>query len=375
MASLNLITSLGAFVNDLGKTGADIAYDTSSSTFAGVGSWIAQQFVYHKTIEVNTIAFATPGPTSASNLDITVGICTSVGTNGLYPSTQNNTVGSATTLNFVSNANFTYTNALASNILKVVSLSNSYIINNNDIVWFGAVVTSRTSGSIQIGGFADDNYLGRYHNSILFYNQSGVQDSGEYRFYFVPGYYSGSGDTVWYMDMGNTAIDIARTHGTSPYYEYGCEFEINDFITQTLDLQSFTFLGMNDKDGNTSYTCKIYDTNLNVIGIAQTEKGYGQTGTANERHGYEFYFIPPIKINPDYKYIVGIAGTGFTTNTGFHNTLYNNSDILKSHYKQTNMYVFRTDPNSTFSNIGSTTSVNCKFNFTASSKMNRSIGN
>lgn len=344
----------------------------SSTIAGGIGSFIASQFSYWKDLNINRLAIYHTN-TSSGSISYNVGICTSLHPHGLFPSNTNNSVSIGNSLNFSAVTNYTVSSS-SSNYVSI-ALDSTYSLAKYENIFLCAQVTARSGTIVGIFNAADfGNFLYNAGKSTI--NGTTSLTVGPSVPYIIPGYWSGSGDTEWYIDQSTIWSEDGRAN--NPLTEFGCEFEINDMGLQKIALEEFTWYGLEDYDGNTVYTCKLYDEDTNVIGTAITEKGYNQkflAASTNEGYYYTFYFIPPINISPNYKYIVGIAGTGYTTTTGQHFTTNNNASVINGIFIQNQVYVYRNSSNSAFQKIDNFTTGNCAFKFNSSKKMRREIGN
>lgn len=370
MGNLNWNTPVGNTIYSHFQAGSTVAISVISGA-SGIGSFIAKPFSYWKNIDINRVALWTNTQSGSGIVTYLVGICTSLHPHGLYPSNASNIIGSGSSLNFSSVTVHTHqTNT--TNFIPI-ALNSTYSLPLGSDIFIAAQTINRSGNPVvNFQGPDTNNYIGDTSNSVI--SSTTSVSTNENVSYLIPGYWSGSGSTEWYIDSTTIHTETNRNHANVPYYEFGCEFELNDFNTQSLNLEEFTWMGMEDYDGNTIYTCNVYDENTNIVGTALTEKAYGQTANLSVGYGYIFHFIPPIEIRPNYKYVVGIAGTGQTTTTGVHFTTNSNVGTLNDVFTQRQTYAFRTSRTSAFSSLGDT-SANCRFLFGTSSTMRRGQGN
>lgn len=376
MANLNFRVGLFPYVNSRSSAAGDIASDPLTAGLAM--TWYVQKFVPNQNLTVNRLSFINSAATGVVNPSYFVGITTSLGVHGMYPYTSNNIAGSAGSLGFITSA---ITTRFSASTLPFEVAVNEVTLNKEESYWLALQLIARTAGgTFQFSGIEGESHLNRRHQTTLTNSTGTITALTEYDL-VVPGYYSGTGTTKWYLASGTQVYNDAYvTYGGAAYYEFGAKFELNNFLVQELELDSVIFGNIYPIDSNTQFTCRLYDHNRSVIGTAITERAFTPSGgTVTERGNFNFYFVPPVKIRPDFTYTVGIIGTGNTAAGQFR--VYANTggdDRNDTMYVNKFIYVERLDSASPFDEISSGSEkyrANIFLNLMTSTPMRRNNGN
>lgn len=326
MGNIKLRVKFAPFFDAYSNSAADVG--PSAIVAGAAASWIAEKVVFNKNTTVNRIGYTLGVLTN--NVSFFVGITTSLGPHGLYPYTDDGVPGSATSLGYsvISNilTHSTIGSAAAGGTFRVASLVNDFTFEKDVPYWLAVHPTAFISGNFNFWGTATDTSLFRGHQTAIRRIGNTVLFSGTaVNNFLTPGYYSGSGKTVYYP-MGHYAWNDSFNstaaegiinsnwflHKLIPYYEFGGRFELNDIGSQQLELSYVQYGTLYPVDSNIEYTCKLLDHRLDVVGIAITERPNVASATLTDRGIFTFYFVPKVKINPDYPYYLTFVATGGT---------------------------------------------------------------
>lgn len=327
----------------------------SNNIVVGVaGSWYAEKIVFNQDTTINKLGF-TIGVLSGISTCL-VGITTSLGPYGLYPYTIDNVAGSAASLGFSVIAGAFTTNS-QSNSFREVSLLNDFTCLKDVPYWLGIVSLGKPTAASNFNffGSTDETLLTRGHQGSVNMVGTGVI-SGATQNILVPGYNSGSGKTSYYpkghflWDDSFTGAGNFFTHKATSYYEFGGRFELNEIQSQQLELSYVQYGTIYPVDGDIEYTCKLYDHKHNIVGTAITERPNLASGTLTDRGTFTFYFVPKIKINPDFPYYLTFTATGGTACSSVHRVITKSgNDNMRSQSTHYIDYIERTASGVAFS--------------------------
>lgn len=309
MANLYFNFGFLPYVNDLSDVAVDINEENTTGGLGG--SWYVEKFVPNQDLIVNRAAFILGNVNGALNPSYFVGITTSLGPHGMFPYTSDGIAGSAGSLGFIS-ASIT-SRFTASEFYFPVALPSNVNLLKGEPYWTALQVISRVSGGTFQFFTKDEQTIGRRGQQMMLQNSTGAVTILDRSGLVVLGYDSGSGNTIWYSRSPYVGEDQYFPYHSQPYYEFGAKFEINDFKVQELFLDAVTFGNIYPVDSNTKFTCRLYDQQDSVVGIAITEQAfYPSGGAVTNRGNFIWYFVPPVRILPDYEYKIGIVATGNT---------------------------------------------------------------
>lgn len=377
MGDLNFSWGALPYTTSLTDAPADIA--ESSFTGGLGGSWFAEKFIPNQDITVNRIAFILGAIGGVLNPSYFVGITTSLGPNGLYPYTSDGIAGSAGSLGFISSV--ITTRFTASESYFALALPSNLTLNRGVTYWLCNQTISRVSGGTFTFLAKSNVTRGSSTGSASVRQNAGTFTISDIEDAIIVGYDSGAGNTVWYPKGPYVGDDIYFNTFGPAYYEFGAKFELNDFTTQELFLDAVTYGNLRPVDSNTKYTCRLYDQQDSVVGIAITEQAFIPSGgAATDAGNFVWYFIPPVRVLPNYEYKIGIVATGNTA-AGQHRRFFRtggneyNDGSLVSYFD----FVERSSSSSGFATSTSTDGekykANIYLNFKTSTKMRRGQGN
>lgn len=303
------------------------------------GDWIVRGFRFGQPTLINGLLMISHRSIGTGvSLKGLVGISTSIGPNGLFPSTINNlfcnqAAGIALTVNFSYSygADF-YSSTLGSTNYLYFTNNSSFTCDPTTQYYAGIYISSAsTAGTIYLrANNATDNTnvndYGNYTAHIL--RKSWQRISGSATTYitesepeFIPYYYDGTKYT-YYPDVQVHQNTVLANMSDAPVVSsnrIGFFFELNDIGVQELYLKG---VQIDQTKYQTDAAAKLwvtlhdgYDiTKIVATGVTFTA-GSQNIGASPSIGTLNYFFSPSVRISPDYKYFVGF-GYSSTVNSG-----------------------------------------------------------
>jgi len=298
-------------------------------SFTAVNDWVASKQVFTNSTEINGFVIQLDTRPSG-NINLTVGITTSLGPSGLFPYTisqelLNSNVGIAKTIAFEYSitASLTTGSTFGDNYESLIRLSGSaFTFQAYTPYWVGVRCDSADAGAAcTLADMANLNSTGgnQYHvirHSAYFQRLSsaiGVTHTEEYML-AIPFYSNiSTGSTSYYSKYPY----INASYNTSLNNlgkEFGQLFEFNNFPLQDWTVPSITISYLDPGAGtaySAEYCMRLYDgPNFdNIVGTSITVYAHDATvpnfdlGPAE----FEFLFNPPLRLRTNQTYFAGIA--------------------------------------------------------------------
>lgn len=386
MPTFNFEIGVAPYANNISDAQTDI--QVSAVVVGTANSWYAEKIVFNQDTLVNRLGI-TLGPRPSGTPSYFVGITTSLGPYGQYPYTSDNIAGSAGSLGF-STFVITSSNTQLERIIEL-PISPNFTFTKN-VPYFLCIQTiTRNTGNFNFWGSSGQSALNRQNMAPYYTTGTGLSiwTSTVPRNIVVAGYDSGSGSTVWYPqghyvtdDSWISATATGITHRYTAFFEFGARFELNEINVPDLSLRYAKFANIFPIDSDDQYTCKLYDHRYDVVGIAITEKAIFASSTVSDRGTFTFYFVPPVKIQSDFAYYLGISASGGTATSATHRVFTRTGgDTMRTQSTHYIDYIQRTNSGVAFTQSFTATGASQKYipsiflGLSCSSSFRRNIGN
>lgn len=379
-----------SFINVPYSTRAGKGINPLTIGLSKVNDWHAYQFFVTENTTINGFIYGISSFTgTGASLSVSVGISTSLGTNGIFPYTIGNqliTTNAATakTIAFEYeqslNLNTTLTTGL--DTIYTTTSASEYTLQAFTSYWVGMKVTSvGTAGTVNLYDMCNassvtDNFLSNNVTSCAYQYRTGIAVTHEQEYILaIPIYSNSATGKTEYFQKYPVLLDNSTAIRYDTYREFGYKFELNDFPVQDLDVQGFKFSFIRTNALDSQFTMRLYgDDFTTVLGTSQVVIGYDWNNTNNSNE-IEFVFDPVIKLRPNETYFAGISWTHPTTQPTVNATFIMNYKQNLIHTNQSAIGVGRTDVGSgALTDLGTNMPI---LNFLISSTYgsNRAIGN